>query len=120
VLFRSQQANAERKAEMQEQNALAKQQLMLQIEKLAAEIGKLRADASRLQAETVGKGVDAMKAATEAGQIVATIPAVAPVADELLKSAGFEDQNQPPLVPTPAAAPIQHLTSPVPGGLPNG
>lgn len=115
-----QQANEERKAEMKEQSALAKQQLLLQIEKLAAEIEKLRAGASSLQAETVGKGVAAMKAATEAGQIVATIPAVAPVADELLKSAGFEDQNQPPLVPTPAAAPIQHLTSPAPGGSPNG
>lgn len=115
-----QQANAERKAEMQEQNALAKQLQKSQIEKLIAEIEKLRADAARLQAETVGKGVDAMKAATEAGAIVATAPAVAPVADELLRSAGFVDQKGPPLVPAPAAAPIQNLTSPPPGGLPNG
>jgi hypothetical protein len=58
-----------------------------------------------------------MNAATEAGERVAVNPGVAPIADELLNSAGFVDQNAPPIVIQPEAA---HLTSPPPGGLPNG
>ena len=84
----------------------------------AAQIKKLEAETERTQAETVGKGVDALFSAMQGAQVVATVPGVTPVADELLKSSGWIDKNGPPLAPPylgPAIAPpdIDQNTSPM-------
>jgi hypothetical protein len=59
------------------------------------------ATAEKIRAEAVNSRVDAALKAMQAGQTIATIPAVAPVGDEILASAGFEDMNGPPVATPP-------------------
>lgn len=84
----------------------------------AAQIRKLDAETERTQAESVGKGVDALYSAMQGAQVVATVPGVTPIADELLASSGWVDKNGPPLAPPylgPAVAPphVDRNTSPM-------
>ena len=63
-----------------------------------------KADLMRVQAEETKvrmaqKKVETMFAATEAAQNIAALAPVAPLADALLKSAGFDDANAAPIVP---------------------
>lgn len=69
----------------------------------AAQIKKLEAETERTHAETVGKGVDSLYSAMQAGQVVATVPGVIPIADELLGSSGWVDKNGAPLAPPSTA-----------------
>lgn len=62
----------------------------------------LEAKAMLTKAEAVNKRVEAMYSATTAGQLLASIPQIAGMADQMLKSAGFEDQDAPPIVAEPA------------------
>jgi hypothetical protein len=55
--------------------------------------------------------VEAMYAALQAAQVVATVPGVAPVADEILKGAGFQD------VPAGETANLEEVA---PEGMNNG
>ncbi|MEH6501765.1 MAG: hypothetical protein V7751_20480, partial [Pseudoalteromonas distincta] len=48
--------------------------------------------------EAVNKAVEALYSAMQAAGVVAQNPAVAPLADEMLASAGFEDKNGAPVV----------------------
>lgn len=114
-----QAANEERKKKLARQEDLAEQRLIAELDEIIAKVEKLRADARLAKANATGANVGAMSAATEAGERVAVNPAIAPVADEILNSSGFDDQNAPPLIPQPAVAPA-HLTTPAPGGSPNG
>jgi hypothetical protein len=61
------------------------------------------ANAELARANAVNVSVTGMYSATRAGAEVAAMPNVAPVADELLRSAGFVDKDQPPIVPEPTA-----------------
>ncbi|MGH2721614.1 MAG: portal protein [Actinomycetota bacterium] len=84
----------------------------------AAQVKKLEAETERTRAETVGKGVDALFSAMQGAQVVATVPGVTPIADELLASSGWVDKNGPPLAPPyvgPALAPpdVDRNTSPM-------
>ena len=63
-----------------------------------------QAQASKTQADKVQSGVTSMFSATQAAQVIAQIPQTAPLADELLRSAGFVDQDAPPIVPEPSGA----------------
>jgi len=65
----------------------------------AAQIKKLEAETERTRGETVGKGVDALFSAMQAAQVVASVPGVTAVADEMLASSGWVDKNGPPLAP---------------------
>lgn len=114
-----QQVNEARKLEMAKQAKMNEDRFIAELEELLAKAQERRASASLKEAQATAASVGAMNAATEAGERVAINPAVAPVADELLKSAGFEDKNAPPIVPQPTTAPVP-LTTPAPGGLPNG
>lgn len=72
---------------------------------LTASANLAQANADLIRAEAVNTSVTAMYSATRAGAEVAAMPAVAPIADELLKSAGFVDKDAPPIVPAvPAGA----------------
>jgi hypothetical protein len=62
----------------------------------------LREQVRKTAAEAVNKAVEAMFSATQAGNQIAALPGIAPLADQLLKSAGFTDADQPPIVPAPA------------------
>ncbi len=56
--------------------------------------------AEKLRADTVNSRVESLFSATQAGNQIAAIPTIAPLADKLLKSAGFEDQDAAPIVPS--------------------
>ncbi len=79
------------------------QQLKQQLEQkqnpieLEAKIEKLKAETEKIKAETTVKNVEGMYSSLQGAQTVATVPQVAPIADEIYKSAGGEDKNGFPL-----------------------
>jgi hypothetical protein len=70
----------------------------------AAQIKKLEAEAERVKAETTVKGVEGLYSSLQAAQTVATIPGVAPIADEIYQSAGGVDKNGYPIATPPEEA----------------
>ncbi|WP_375592289.1 hypothetical protein [Chitiniphilus eburneus] len=74
------------------------------------------AQVARTRHEAAGKGVESMFSATQAAANIANQPDIAPLADEMLASAGFEDSNAAPLAATttPVApqVPLPRNTSP--------
>lgn len=96
---------AEQKQQQSQEEAIVKQ---LAFEKATAETDLLKAKVAELEskinkgdAEKVAKMVEAMYAALQAGQIVAQMPGAAPVADEILRGAGYQEQpnGQDPNIP---------------------
>lgn len=93
-----------------------------------AKIELTNAQTEKVKVVTVNERVTAQFSAVQAGQAIAATPAIAPLADQLLMSAGFEDQDQPPIVspgqPGTLTAPPGPLppgasgASPLPGGVP--
>lgn len=67
---------------------------------IEAKIRNLDAITKRTEVETVNKAVEAQYSAMQAANVIAAVPQTAPVADALLLSAGFVDQDQPPIVPS--------------------
>lgn len=65
---------------------------------------KERALARKHGAESVAKSVEGMYSATQAAATIAQAPEVSTLADGLLRSAGFEDRDAPPIVPNMGAA----------------
>lgn len=87
------------------------------IDEAKAELAK--AQAAKTVAETVNKRIEAVYSATQAGAQIAAMPQIASLADEILQSGGFEDQNAAPIIPQVAAgagltqaAPAQPLVDP--------
>ena len=68
-----------------------------------AEVALKQAQARKADAEATSKSVESQYSATTAANLVAQTPAVAPIADAMLRSAGYQDQDAAPIVPTPAA-----------------
>lgn len=66
---------------------------------LERKVEQLEKQNVKLDNESVKLIVDALFAAMQAAQTVATVPNVAPIADELLKSAGFKDVDIPDVAP---------------------
>lgn len=64
----------------------------------------LEAQALKTKVEAVAKSVEAQYSAMQSAMVIATTPQTAPVADQLLKSAGFEDQDQPPIIAAPQSS----------------
>ncbi len=63
--------------------------------------------------ESVGSSVDAQYSAMQAANVIATTPSTAGMADQLLRSAGYQDQDQPPIVPElPGGGGAQPLPAP--------
>ena len=73
---------------------------------LEAKAELLRAQTLKTKAETTTKNVEGMFSATSAANQIALMPTIAPMADAMLLSAGFEDANDPPAVP-PAQAGVE-------------
>lgn len=103
-----------------EQERLAQKQKAAQmddlaLEKLAAEVAELKARAGKGENEKILKMVEAMFNAMQAANIVATNPAVTPVADALLAGAGYQDAGgQDPNIPAPAPPALPANALPVP------
>lgn len=123
----AEQNNDQAKQQMQlaqQQQELAMKIQMATLDKLTAEVTKVLAEARLKSAEAVAKNVGAVYAATQASGVAATNPAIAPGADEVLKSSGWQDAAAPEQMPQApagtiqAAAPGNDLPTPAPAGSP--
>ena len=77
----------------------------------------IEAQTRKTEAETTTKNVEGMFSATSAANQIALMPAIAPMADAMLLSAGFKDANAAPGIPgvpegTPALEGLPQNTSP--------
>ena len=81
-----------------------------------AKAALLAAQARKTDADAVNAGVTGMFSSTQAANQIVAVPGVAPLADALLKSAGFVDRDAAPIVP---AAPAGIDAMPIPGVQPN-
>lgn len=70
---------------------------------IAAKVKKMEAEIRKLEADKVESGVRAAFGAMEAGEVIAAVPDVAPVADMVLKAAGYTPPNPPGVDPGFAA-----------------
>ncbi|ARU06146.1 hypothetical protein CCO03_17010 [Comamonas serinivorans] len=122
----------EEQAQLQAAQAQQKQQQIADLTaeaalaKLQAEVAKIQADASRLSADEKLKFAQGVKAnmetlfsAMQAGQVVVLNPTVAPVADELAASTGFQDMNGQP-TPMPQPSPVDAAGLPADPALARG
>ena len=66
----------------------------------------------------MGVNVDTLYSGTQAAQVLALNPGAAPVADGLLRSGGYVDQDAAPIVPQPSGW-ITPEQQPDPGAMPN-
>lgn len=66
-----------------------------------AEVALKNAQAAKTIAESVNKGVESMYGATAAANLVSSMPVIAPLADAMLKSAGFKDMDMAPIISAP-------------------
>jgi hypothetical protein len=66
----------------------------------------LEAQARETDAKRTSKAVETQYSAIQTAQVIATTPATSPLADALLLSAGYQDQNAAPIIPNaPAGLP---------------
>lgn len=117
-------------AKQQQQLAQQQQELdmklkMANLDKLTAQVQEVLANARLKNADAAAKNVGAVYAATQAAGVAATNPTIAPGADNILKSSGWEDAAAPQQMPQapqdtlPAAPPPGNdLPTPVPGNAP--
>ncbi|GAB2531249.1 portal protein [Simplicispira piscis] len=70
---------------------------------IEAQARKTDAETVHVQSKTVNEDVTAMYSATQAAQVLMTVPGASGVADGLLRSAAFHDKDAAPIVP---AAPV--------------
>ncbi len=74
---------------------------------LEAKAQLMAAQARKADADTTARGVEAQYSAIQTAQVIATNPATSGLADALLKSAGYKDQDAGPIVPeAPAGMPM--------------
>lgn len=103
----------EQQAQRAQQAKLAQAQFEAQMAQLRADIAQAQAKGIKLTAEAVAKRLETLHAAAMAAQLLAATPTIMPVADELLRSAGFEDQTVPSAVlDMPGVASAAPITSP--------
>lgn len=84
-------------AALQKQIATLQQQLAAKHppELIAAQVKEIEARVGKADADKVAKMVEAIYSAMQAGEVIAQVPQVAPVADKLMQAAGYQ-------APTPA------------------
>ena len=92
----------EQEAAKSQQAQVAKLQMEAQMAQLDAEIQKAKATGANLDAKSLETQMKALYVAMQAAQVITQMPGVTPVADELLKSAGFVDKNGGAVAPQPA------------------
>lgn len=64
-----------------------------------AEIALKQAQTEKAKRDAVAKAVEALFSAIQTAQVIAQVPATAPLADQIAHSAGFEDADTPPIIP---------------------
>ena len=101
--------------EQQAQQTMAETQKVqeeLAFERAKAELAEIIAKGNNTDAQALMKRVEALYVALQAGGVVATTPGAAVVADEIMRGAGFKDeQGQDPNIPA-TQQPVQPLQHP--------
>lgn len=97
----------EQEAAKAQQEQVAKAQFEAQMAQLQAQIREAQAKGEKLEADAMAKRLEALYMSAQAAQVLATVPQITPVADELLKSAGFKDMNAAESVIDTQVAPQQ-------------
>jgi hypothetical protein len=93
-----------RAKEQQEQQEIAKATALAQLRKLLAEAGKTEAQTEDFIAKIASTNVGTQRAAVETAAALAATPAIAPVADNIAREAGFESRTQRQRAAEPVAA----------------
>lgn len=99
------------------QDALVKAGNELKVRELDIKERKTDAEINAIVAKAVQTGVQAAFSAMQAGQVVATMPQVAPVADAIMQGAGYKRPNpmgDDPNFPQPQAMPVPAQTQGMP------
>jgi hypothetical protein len=65
---------------------------------IEAKVALIQAQTRKTEAEAINKNVEGTFSSIQTAQQVVINPAIAPVADQILKSAGFQDADAPPIV----------------------
>lgn len=81
----------EMQAQKAQQAQMAQAQFESQMAQFQAEIREAQAKGEKLEAEAMAKRLEALYMAAQGAQVIAANPLMTPIADELLKSAGFKD-----------------------------
>lgn len=71
------------------------------LQEVLAKVEKLQAEAEKIKADSINKGMETVYSAMQTANIIAATPQTAPIADQTLKSVGFQDKDQPPIVAEP-------------------
>lgn len=106
------QQQAKQAADQQAQAAAQMQQATAEanLQMLTAKVAQIQKQTEKIDADRLTSMVTAMYEALQSGQLVASVPGIAPVADEILQGAGYQSvsggQNpQIPVVNQPAQPP---------------
>jgi hypothetical protein len=83
----------EEQAQIEQQQAVQKAQFDAQMAMLQADIRKAQATGEKLEADAMAKRLESLYMAAQGAQVLAMAPQITPIADELLKSAGFVDMG---------------------------
>lgn len=102
----------EEAAAMQQKQQVAAMQFQSQMAQLQADIRKAQAQGEKLEADAMAKRLEGLYLSAQAAQVLAMAPQITPIADELLKSVGFQDQNGQGGI-DPAAMPQQAQPQPI-------
>lgn len=121
--FKAEDDQDPRIATLQQQIATLQQQVDAKHppELIAAQIREIDARIRKTEAEKVQTGVEASYAAVQTAEVIASVPAVAPVADEVMRVAGYVpptptgvDPNFPQAqAPVTGPAAVAHMTGAV-------
>jgi len=107
-----------RMVQQQPQQAPADPTLEAKADLLRAQAAQAAAQTASIQAATVQTGVETMFTATQAAQVITSVPQTSPLADKLLGSAGFIDKDAAPIVPvSQATSPISEAAAEVGPGV---
>lgn len=105
----------EKRIQQAVQDALAKSGTELKLRELAMKEGKTEAEIEKIRREAVLIGVQAAYSAMQGGAQIAQMPMIAPIADAVMQSAGYQRPNPggvDPNFPTPTQAAASDIRSP--------
>jgi hypothetical protein len=105
----------EQQAQRQQQQQVAKAQFDAQMAKLRADVSVAEAQGQKLNAEAVRARLTALYEAAQGALVIATTPAVTPIADVMLEQAGFVPQGGAPNVIPQDAVPAPGTITRAPG-----
>lgn len=98
----------EEQAAQQKQQAMQQAEFEAQMAQLNATIREAQAKGEKLEADAMAKRLESLYMAAQGAQVLALAPQITPVADELLRSAGFKDMGGAGVI-DPASTPVQPI-----------